>query len=113
MAVEVIKRLGATTVGLNIDTTLYLVPSNTMTALSCINACNMSASGVSIRIAHVDGRINEVSAEDYIAYDELVPARTNIAYQMGICMEAADTIMVRGDGSGVSFAFQAWGSEVT
>lgn len=109
---EVIKRLGATTVVANTDTALYVCPANTMAAISCINVCNTTIySGVSFRLAHVDGAIATVALEDYIAYDETLPAGSNIAFQIGVAMEAAESLLVR---SGSTYCvFQCWGSEVS
>lgn len=111
---ETIKRLGGVTTGLNIDTTLYTCPANTMAVVSFVSCCNdrIGGDGVSIRLAHVDGQINTVSAEDYICYDLLMGPSSASEFARGLCMSAADTLMVRANGDGVTVAWGAWGSEI-
>ena len=70
---ETIKRLGAVEVSsANSATTLYQCPTDTYAAISSINVCNTSGTSATFKIAHVDGRINEVVEEDYIAYDSVI-----------------------------------------
>lgn len=111
---ETIKRLGAVnvTAAINTDVTLYICPANTFAAISFINACNMTTSGVSIRIAHIDGAyVNLISGEDYVTFDSNLNPRSNADFGRGLCMEAAECLMVRS--SAVSTSFQAWGSEIS
>ena len=111
---ETIKRLGAVTVGLNTDTSIYTCPVDTMAAISSINICNGHTSAVTFCLAHIDnGGLTDVSDEDYIAINELIPANSNLSMSLGIAMTAGDTLMVKGSANGTTLAFIAWGSEVT
>jgi len=108
---ETVKRLGATTVVANTDTTLYTVPAGTSAVVSSVVACNRGAGAHTFRIAHVDGAIGVVANEDYIFYDKAVAANDSEPFTLGIAMEAGDTLLVRADHAEVNFI--AWGAEIT
>ena len=102
------KRLGAEEIDgaanpVNTDVALYVVPGATEAIVSAIHACNRSAVVGTIRIAHVDGAIGVVADEDYIIYDETVEGNGHIDIQLGISMEAADSLLVRSDVVDVNF----------
>lgn len=108
---EVLKRLGATTVTANTDTLLYAVPASKSAVVSTILVCNRGATSQTYRVAHVDGAIVNVANEDFIAYDQTIPANTSFGLSFGVTMAATHTILVRSDSTNVNFI--AWGSEIT
>ncbi|MAH50294.1 hypothetical protein CMI37_31020 [Candidatus Pacearchaeota archaeon] len=110
------KRLGAeeidgsgNAVTTNIE--LYVVGGGTETIVSSINICNRSANVGTIRVAHIDGALGDIADEDYIIYDETIEAKGHITIQLGISMEAADTLLCRSDIVDINFI--AWGLEKT
>lgn len=104
------KRLGATTVTADTNTSLYTVPASTEAVVSSILVCNRGTSSATFRVAHVDGAIGVVANEDYIFYDVSIPANDTFAATIGSTMTAADTLLVRSDSADVNFI--AWGSEI-
>jgi hypothetical protein len=105
------KRLGATTVTANTDTSLYIAPANTETIVSTILVCNRGATTATYRVAHVDGDISAIASEDYIVYDATVPANDSVPLTIGITMQATHSLIVRSSSTSVSFI--AWGTETT
>jgi len=108
------KRLGAqeidgVTNAVNTNVALYVVPGATSAVVSDIHACNRSANVGTIRIAHVDGALGAVADEDYIIYDETIEPSGHKDIQIGISMEAADTLLIRSDVVDINFI--AWGVE--
>jgi hypothetical protein len=105
------KRLGATTVTADTDTSLYVVPANTETIVSTILVCNRGTTTATYRVAHVDGDISAVASEDYVVYDATVPANDSVPLTIGITMQATHSLLVRSSSTSVSFI--AWGTETT
>lgn len=95
----------------NTDTNLYTCPAETSAVVSSIVACNAKNAALTFRVAHVDGAIAVVAAEDYIAYDKTIAANSYEGITLGICMEAGDSLLVRASGTEVTFI--AWGSEIS
>jgi hypothetical protein len=92
-------------------TTLYTVPYATSTIVSTINVCNMSATIAAFRIA-IRPAGASLAANQYIAYDTLIPANDSISLTMGITLAATDVITVYSGGSS-SLTFMAFGTEIT
>jgi hypothetical protein len=105
------KRLGASAVTANTDTSLYATPSNTETVVSTVLVCNRGSSAAHFRLAHVDGAIGSVASEDYLFYDSDIAPNDSVILTLGITMSAADSLLVRSDSTSVSFV--AWGIEKT
>jgi hypothetical protein len=103
------KRLGASAVTANTDTSLYTTPSNTETVVSTVLVCNRSSLAAHFRLAHVDGAIAGVASEDYLFYDSDIAPNDSVILTLGITMSAADSLLVRSDSASVSFI--AWGLE--
>lgn len=112
---ETYKRLGAADPAATTNTSLYQVPTSTSTIIDkCgVTVCNRTASDITFRIAHVDGAIGSVADEDYVAYDERIPAKSSIEgrYLCGRCMAASDSILVYA--SAVDVSFTVGGLEIT
>ena len=103
------KRLGGVAPSATTNTSLYAVPTNTITSVSTINVCNRGVAGT-FRVAHVDAAIGSVANEDYILYDCVIEANDTIAINMPISMSATHSILVYA--SHTDFTFMAWGSEI-
>ena len=103
------KVLGQSNPAANTDTTLYTVPSATSAIVSTINVANLGTSGtfrIAVRVAGAS-----IANEDYLAFDIPLNANDSIAYTLGITLAATDVITVRANN--ISFAFNAFGSEIT
>jgi glucose-6-phosphate dehydrogenase assembly protein OpcA len=103
------KVLGQSNPAANTDTTLYTVPSATSAIVSTINVANLGTSGtfrIAVRVAGAS-----IANEDYLAFDIPLNANDSIAYTLGITLAATDVITVRA--TNISFAFNAFGSEIT
>jgi hypothetical protein len=111
MSSEAFKRLGAVDVSSNTDTSLYTVPAATSTIISSMVVCNKNNSTISFRVAHVDGAVEDLAAEDYIYYEISISAYDSFEITRAITMSAEDTLVVRANTSNVNFI--AWGSERT
>jgi hypothetical protein len=96
------KRLGATTVSADTDTSLYAASSVTAT-VSLVQICNRGSSAATFRVAVVDGAIGSVANEDYLYYDCNIPANDSIALRLGIVLEDTHSILVRSDSTDVNF----------
>ena len=105
------KRLGATTVSINTDTSLYTAPASTTTTVSLIQVCNQGSSEYTFRVAAVDGAIGSVATEDYLYYDCAIPANDSISLRLGIVLETTHSILVRANNASVTFI--AFGLERT
>jgi len=105
------KRLGATTVTANTDTSLYTVPASSQTIVSSIVACNIGSTARTFRIAIVDGAIANVANEDYLYYDVTIPANDTFVVTAGFTLPTTYAILVRA--SHADIVFNAWGTEIT
>ena len=93
-------RLGAADLSATTNTAIYTVPASTY-AIVNINVANRNATDVVIRLAHLDGAIGTLAAEDYIDYDITVIA--NSTYERtGIVMATTHTIVAYSDTANVS-----------
>lgn len=103
------KVLGQSNPAAATDTTLYTVPAATSTVVSTINVANLGTSGtfrIAVRVAGAS-----IASDDYLAYDVPLNANDSISYTLGITLAATDVVTVRA--SNTSFAFNAFGSEIT
>ena len=91
------------------NTTLYTVPSSTSTVVSTIVVANLGTSGT-YRIA-IRPAGESIANKHYIAYDGALNANDTITWTLGITLAATDVITVRA--SNTSFAFSAFGSEIS
>ena len=101
---KVYKRLGATTVVANTDTTLYTVPVATEAVVGEITICNRGSTQHTYRLAHVDGAIGVVANEDYKFYDTPIDGNHSIVLNIGLSMAASNTILVRANHADVNFS---------
>jgi hypothetical protein len=103
------KVLGQSNPSAASDSTLYTVPAATSTVLSTISVANLGTSGtfrVAVRPAGAS-----IANQHYLAYDVGLNANDAITFTLGITLAATDVVTVRA--SNTSFAFSAFGSEIT
>lgn len=100
-------RLGAVDLIGGVMTSLYTVPTNTLSTLN-LNICNRNATQISARIAVIDGALGSLSNADYIEYDTAIYAN-GVLERTGIVLQAGHTLVVMTDISNVSAV--CWGFE--
>ena len=103
------KVLGQSNPSAASDTTLYTVPAATSTVVSTIVVANLGTSGtyrIAIRPAGAS-----IANQHYIAYEGALNGNDSITWTLGITLAATDVITVRA--SNTSFAFNAFGSEIS
>lgn len=103
------KVLGQSNPAATTDTTLYTVPASTSTVISTITVANIGTSGT-YRIAICPAGA-AIANQHYIAYDGALNANDSITWTLGVTLAATDVIIVRA--SNTSFAFSAFGSEIS
>ena len=107
---DVIKVLGQLDTAATTVTTLYTVPSETVTTISSIVAANRTGSAITFRLSvHVAG----AGADDkqYLYYDKSVPANDSLAIVIGITLNQTDVLKVYA--SAVDMSFNVFGVETT
>ena len=105
---DVIKVLGQLDPAATTTTTLYTVPSETMTTVSSFVACNRTGSAITFRLSvHVAG----ASADDkqYIYYDKSVAATDVLIAVIGMTLNQTDVLKVYA--SAVDMSFNLFGVE--
>jgi hypothetical protein len=91
------------------STDLYTVPGSTSAVVSTISVANLGTSGTfRLSVAPAGAA---VANSQYIAYDVGLNANDAITFTLGITLAATDKIRVFA--SNASFAFSAFGSELT
>ena len=111
MSSLVYKILGQTTVAVNTDTQLYVVPASTSTVISSISVCNMGTSTGTFRIAIVPGAIGTVASQNYLYYDLNILGNDTFVATAGFTLATTNTIMVRSNNTNV--VFSVFGSEIS
>jgi len=107
---DVIKVLGQVDTAATTVTTLYTVPSETVTTISSIVAANRTGSAITFRLSvHVAG----AGADDkqYLYYDKSVAANDSLAIVIGITLNQTDVLKVYA--SAVDMSFNVFGVETT
>ena len=107
---DVIKVLGQVDTAATTVTTLYTVPSETVTTISSIVAANRTGSAITFRLSvHVAG----AGADDkqYLYYDKSVAANDSLAIVIGITLNQEDVLKVYA--SAVDMSFNVFGVETT
>lgn len=107
---DVIKVLGQVDTAATTVTTLYTVPSETVTTISSIVAANRTGSAITFRLSvHVAG----ASADDkqYLYYDKSVAANDSLTIVIGITLNQTDVLKVYA--SAVDMSFNVFGVETT
>ena len=104
------KVLGQVAPGATTDTTLYTVPASTEAVISTLIIANRASSAATYRIA-IRPNAATLANLHYIAYDVTVAAGDSTTLTLGLTMDAADVITVRGSTADLSFS--AFGSEIT
>jgi len=107
---DVLKVLGQVDTAATTVTTLYTVPSETVTTISSIVAANRTGSAITFRLSvHVAG----AGADDkqYLYYDKSVAANDSLAIVIGITLNQEDVLKVYA--SAVNMSFNVFGVETT
>jgi hypothetical protein len=104
------KVLGQVAPGATTDTTLYTVPAGTQTVVSSMVIANRVGTTATYRIA-IRPDNAALANQHYIAFDVTVGAGDSTTLTLGVTMDAADVITVRGSTANLSFS--AFGSEIT
>ena len=107
---DVLKVLGQVDTAATTVTTLYTVPSETVTTISSIVAANRTGSAITFRLSvHVAG----AGADDkqYLYYDKSVAANDSLAIVIGITLNQEDVLKVYA--SAVDMSFNVFGVETT
>ena len=107
---DVLKVLGQVDTAATTVTTLYTVPSATVTTISSIVVANRTGSAITFRLSvHVAG----ASADDkqYLYYDKSVAANDSLAIVIGITLNQTDVLKVYA--SAVDMSFNVFGVETT
>ena len=107
---DVLKVLGQVDTAATTVTTLYTVPSETVTTISSIVAANRTGSAITFRLSvHVAG----AGADDkqYLYYDKSVPANDSLTIVIGITLNQTDVLKVYA--SAVDMSFNVFGVETT
>ena len=105
-----LKVLGQVDTAATTVTTLYTVPSETVTTISSIVAANRTGSAITFRLSvHVAG----ASADDkqYLYYDKSVAANDSLTIVIGITLNQTDVLKVYA--SAVDMSFNVFGVETT
>ena len=104
------KVLGQVNPSATTATTLYTVPASTSTIASTLSIANLSASGVTYRVA-VRPTGETLANKHYLAYDTSLPANDSAVLTMGITLGTTDVVTVYG--STANLAFSLFGVEIT
>ena len=104
------KVLGQSAPAAETDTTLYTVPTATYAVVSTLSVCNRGVSAT-FRVA-IRPNNATLANEHYIVYDNYVNAGDSVFLTLGITMDAADVVTVRG-GVSSQLTFSLFGSEIT
>jgi hypothetical protein len=105
----VYKVLGQSNPAAETDSALYTVPSATSAVVSTISVANIGVSG-NFRIA-VRPAGASIANQHYLAYDVPLNSNDAITFTLGLTLAATDVITVRANNT--SFAFSAFGTEIT
>lgn len=106
----VYRVLGQSAPDATTNTDLYTVPADTSAVISTLVVANRTSTTASYRIAI---RPNGATLANlhYIAFDVAVGANDSTTLTLGLTLDAADVITVRGSTADLSFS--AFGSEMT
>lgn len=104
------KVLGQVATAATTDTTLYTVPASTEAVISTLIVANRAGSATTYRIAiRPDGAT--LGNEHFIAFDVAIGPADSTTLTLGLTLNAADVITVRGANENLTFS--VFGSEVT
>lgn len=109
----VYKVLGQSAPTGGIDTNIYTVPAATQVIISSITVCNRGTDDATFRVWVAINAAVTANAQ-YIYYDVPIAGNDTFIATVGITIDAADQVRVRGGGIGGSnLTFQLFGSEIT
>jgi len=103
------KVLGQSNPAAITNTNLYTVPGSTSTVVSTISVANLGVSGT-FRIAIRPGGA-AIANQHYLSYDVGINGNDAMTFTIGVTLATTDIITVYA--SNTSFAFSAFGSEIT
>jgi hypothetical protein len=93
------------------ETDLYTVPSSTQAVISTLTLTNVTGSSASARV-WIRNNGAATAHGNAILFDVPVAANSVAAFTLGLTVDAADVITVRGS-AGAHLTFQLFGSEIT
>jgi hypothetical protein len=93
------------------ETDLYTVPSSTQAVISTLTITNVTGSGASARV-WIRNNGATTAHSNAILFDVSIGANSIAAFTLGLTVDAADVITVRGS-AGNHLTFQLFGSEIT
>lgn len=99
---ETIKILGQSAPSATTLTTLYTVPSGTVSSISTITVCNRAGTSATFRISVAIGGASDTAAQ-YLYYDQYVDANSTFASTMGITLTATDVVRIYASTANLSF----------
>lgn len=104
------KILGQVTPAATTSTDLYTVPSLTETIISTIVVCNANGAPVFYRLSvAIAGAV--LANQQYIAFDQQLPANSSRTFTLGVTLAATDKI--RCYGSTTLVIFNVFGAEIS
>lgn len=104
------KVLGQVAPSAGTDTSLYTVPAGTEAVISTLIIANRAAISATFRIA-IRPNGASLANQHYIAFDITVGASDSTTLTLGLTLDAADVLTIRGSSSDLTFS--AFGSELT
>lgn len=105
------KILGQSEPGTTANADLYTVPSATEAIVSTVVICNTTGTDQTFRVfVRPDGAT--AGTGNAIAYDTAITANSQVAFTLGMTLNASDIITVRSS-AGASLTFTAFGSELS
>lgn len=93
------------------ETDLYTVPSSTQAVISTLTVTNVTGASATARV-WIRSNGASTAHSNAILFDVPVAANSVAAFTLGLTVDAADVITVRGS-AGNHLTFQAFGSEIT
>lgn len=105
------KQLGQSNPGAATDATLYTVPAVTDTVVSSIVVAENGGAAATFRISSRSAGGTTTTAATAIAWNVPLAANQVIAFALGVCLQAAATLVVQASTATVTFT--AYGQENT
>ena len=100
---DTLKVLGQLAPSATTATDLYTVPSDTVTTVSCIAACNRSGGALTFRVAVRPSGATLVNGH-YIYYDKSVAANDTVFIIVGLTLSEDDVITIYASSGDMSFS---------
>jgi hypothetical protein len=107
---EAYKILGQVALEATTLTDVYTVPAGKSAVISTVSVCNRSGGAVTARVSlSVAGAADD--SEQYIIYDQSIPANDTLLVTAGITLAATDVL--RAYAASANITINVFGSEIT